>query len=144
MCSSGAGRNSRKGYAPLKLFVQTSHQKDVLPYFQRFLEVRRESAPSILSQLAITKTLLRRRLATLLLGIVLIFAALAILSACGEGPDTSGLNTANQKNLTSVSANGTPMTQKDLDTAKSKEPFAYNLALLRDSVERRTRAIPSP
>ncbi|MBA2395148.1 MAG: ammonium transporter [Ktedonobacteraceae bacterium] len=57
---------------------------------------------------------------------------LFIMSACGEGPDPSGLTTANQKNLTGVSANGTPMTQADLDKAKTSEPFAYNLALMVD------------
>src|SRR5260370_2592370 len=57
---------------------------------------------------------------------------LCVLRACGEGPDPSGLNTAKQSNLTGVSANGTPMAQQQLNTAKSNEPFAYNLALLVD------------
>ena len=68
----------------------------------------------------------------LLLGTVFIFGALFFLSACGEGPDPSGLGSASQKNLTSVSANGTAMTQQQLDTAKKAEPFAYNLAILVD------------
>jgi ammonium transporter, Amt family len=63
-----------------------------------------------------------------LLGVSLLF----LLSACGEGPDPSGLNTANQSNLTGVSVNGTPITQQQLNTAKSNEPFAYNLAILVD------------
>jgi Amt family ammonium transporter len=69
-----------------------------------------------------------------LFGAVLVLGTLFLLSACGEGPDPSGLSTASQKNLINVTANSSApsITQKDLDTAKTSEPFAYNLALLVD------------
>ncbi len=117
----------RKGYTPLRLVVQTSRQKEVLPHFQQFLQIRREAAPP----LAILNWL-RQRIPALILTSLLIFTVGIVLSSCGEGPDTSGLNSASQSNLTAVSANGTPTSQKDLNTAKQNEPFAYNLALLVD------------
>ena len=117
----------RKGYAPLRLVVQASRHKEVLPHFQRFLQVRHEVAPPP----AIIRWL-RQRVPALILTGLLIFTVAIVLSSCGEGPDASGLNSANQSNLTSVSANGTALTQKDLDSGKKSEPFAYNLALLVD------------
>jgi ammonium transporter, Amt family len=117
----------RKGFASLKLVVQASRHKEVLPYFQRFLLTRQEASPPP----ALWRWI-RRHIPALVLGSLLIFTLTIVLSSCGEGPDPSGLNTANQSNLTGVSANGTPMDQKTLDAAKQKEPFAYNLALLVD------------
>jgi Amt family ammonium transporter len=117
----------RSGHAPLRLIVQASRHKEVLPYFQRFLQARHEAPPPP----ALLVWFKRRLPALILLGL-LIFTAAIVLSSCGEGPDASGLTTGNQSNLTGVSANGTPLTQKDLDEAKTKEPFAYNLALLVD------------
>src|ERR1700730_13559154 len=117
----------RKGSASLNLVVQASRHKEVLPYFQRFLLTRQEASPPP----ALWRWI-RRHIPALVLGSLLIFTLTIVLSSCGEGPDPSGLNTANQSNLTGVSANGTPMDQKTLDAAKQKEPFAYNLALLVD------------
>jgi Amt family ammonium transporter len=121
----------RNGYAPLKLVIMTSRQKEILSSFQRFLPLCNEVASPWYKQLR-PSLWLRRRLSVLLLGTIFVFGALFFLSACGEGPDPSGLTSASQKNLTGVSANGTPMTQQQLDTAKKTEPFAYNLALLVD------------
>ncbi len=122
----------RGGHAPLKLVVTASRQGEILPYFQRFLPTRQESLPPWYKRMQMPLWL-RRRLPTILLGSVLLLGTIFLVSACGEGPDPSGLNTANQKNLTSVTANGTPTTsQQDLNTAKTNEPFAYNLALLVD------------
>ncbi|HEX6482482.1 MAG TPA: ammonium transporter [Ktedonobacteraceae bacterium] len=120
----------RKGFGSLPLIVLASRHDEVFPYFQRFLQVRNEAPPKFLERSVILW--LRRRLAFIVLMTVLGFGLLVLLSACGEGPDPSGLNSANQSNLTGVSANGKPMTQQQLDAAKSKEPFAYNLALLVD------------
>src|SRR5206468_3995322 len=69
---------------------------------------------------------LRRRLSLIVLMALFGVSLLFLLTACGEGPDASGLNSANQSNLTGVPANGAPMTQQQLNTAKSNEPFAYN------------------
>src|SRR5258706_678837 len=121
---------SRKGFSALPLIVLASRHDEVFPYFQRCLQVRNEAPPKFLKRPLILW--LRRRLAFVAVMTVLGFSLLVLLSACGEGPDPSGLNTANQSNLTGVSANGTPMTQQQLNTAKSKEPFAYNLAILVD------------
>src|SRR2546421_1767315 len=120
----------RNGFASLPLFVLASRQDEVFPYFQRFLQVRNEAPPKFLERSVMLW--LRRRLAFIVLMTVLGMSLLVLLSACGEGPDPSGLNTANQSNLTGVSANGTPITQQQLKTAKSNEPFAYNLAILVD------------
>lgn len=120
----------RDGFAALPLVVQASRQEEVLPYFQRFLPVRREALPPFSERP--TVLWLRRRLPALVLTTIFGATLIFVLSACGEGPDTSGLNSANQSNLTGVSANGTPTTQKDLTTAKQSEPFAYNLALIVD------------
>src|SRR6266699_844497 len=110
----------RKGFGSLPLFVLASHQDEVLPYFQRFIQVREEApAPFMKRSLIAIMSLLAISLAFL-------------LSACGENADPSGLNTANQSNLTTVSPNGKPITQQQLNTAKTNEPFAYNLALLVD------------
>src|SRR5579885_2922685 len=117
----------RQGYAPLRLVVQASRQKEVLPHFQRFLPLRREAPPP-----PALPGWLRRRASAIILSGILIFTVAIVLSSCGEGPDASGLNSASQSNLTGVSANGTPLTQQQLDTAKQREPFAYNLALLVD------------
>src|SRR5258706_327779 len=121
---------SRKGFSALPLIVLASRHDEVFPYFQRFLQVRNEAPPKFLKRPLILW--LRRRLAFVALMTVLGFSLLVLLSAFGEGPGPSGLNSANQSNLTGVSANGTPMTQQQLNAAKSKEPFAYNLALLVD------------
>ncbi|MBE3561744.1 MAG: ammonium transporter, partial [Ktedonobacteraceae bacterium] len=117
----------RKGFAPLKLAVLASRHKDVLPHFRRFLQTRNEAPepPAAVRWL-------KQRVPALILITLLAFTAVIVLSACGEGPDPSGLNTGSQSNLTSVSANGTPLKQEELDKAKQSEPFAYNLALLVD------------
>src|SRR6266487_4346418 len=120
----------RKGFGALPLVVLASRHDEVLPYFQRFLQVRNEAPPKFLDRSVMLW--LRRRLSLIALLALFGISLLFLLSACGEGPDPSGLNTANQSNLTGVSANGTPMTQKQLDTAKPNEPFAYNLALIVD------------
>ncbi|HEX4207823.1 MAG TPA: ammonium transporter, partial [Ktedonobacteraceae bacterium] len=121
----------RNGFAPLKLFVSVPRQKEIMPLFQRFLPLSNEALPPWYKRLQ-TPPWLRRRLPSILLGMFLLMGTLFVLSACSAGPDPSGLNTASQKNLTGVSANGTPMTQGDLNKAKTSEPFAYNLALLVD------------
>jgi len=120
----------RNGFSSLPLFVLASRQDEVFPYFRRFLQVRNEAPPKFLERPLMLW--LRRRLSLIALMALFGMSLLFLLSACGEGPDPSGLNTAKQSNLTGVSANGTPMTQQQLNTAKSKEPFAYNLALLVD------------
>src|SRR6266849_5082159 len=120
----------RKGFDSLPLIVLASRHDEVLPYFQRFLQVRDEAPPKLLERPIMLW--LRRRLSLIALMTLLGMSLLFLLSACGEGPDPSGLNTANQSNLTGVSANGTPITQQQLNTAKSNEPFAYNLAILVD------------
>src|SRR3989440_2364742 len=120
----------RNGFSSLPLFVLASRQDEVFPYFRRFLQVRNEAPPKFLERPLMLW--LRRRLSLIALMALFGMSLLFLLSACGEGPDPSGLNTAKQSNLTGVSANGTPMTQQQLNTAKQKEPFAYNLALLVD------------
>src|SRR5258708_31575158 len=120
----------RKGFGALPLFVLASRQDEVFPYFQRFLQVRNEAPPKFLKRSVMLW--LRRRLSLITLMALFGVSLLFLLSACGEGPDPSGLNTAKQSNLTGVSANVTPLTQQQLNTAKSNDPFAYNLALLGD------------
>jgi Amt family ammonium transporter len=120
----------RKGFGALPLFVLASRQDEVFPYFQRFLQVRNEAPPKFLDRSVVLW--LRRRLSLIALMALFGVSLLFLLTACGEGPDPSGLNSANQSNLTGVSANGTPTTQQQLNTAKSKEPFAYNLAIIVD------------
>src|SRR2546421_3491254 len=120
----------RNGFSSLPLFVLASRQDEVFPYFRRFLQVRNEAPPKFLERPLMLW--LRQRLSLIALMALFGMSLLFLLSACGEGPDPSGLNTAKQSNLTGVSANGTPMTQQQLNTAKQKEPFAYNLALLVD------------
>jgi ammonium transporter, Amt family len=117
----------RGSNASLRLIVHASRHKEVLPYFQRFLQTRHETPPP-----PAFLVWCKRRLPGLILPALLIISFAIVLSSCGEPTDPSGLTTANQSNLTTVSANGTPMTQKQLDAAKSSEPFAYNLALLVD------------
>ncbi len=122
----------REGNAPLKLFVHSSHHQEVMPYFRRFLMMREEKALSMPGWVQM-RAWLRKRLPSLLLGSILIVCTLTLLAACGEGPDTSGLNSANQSNLTGVSTNTSgPMKADDITKAKTSEPFAYNLALLVD------------
>lgn len=75
---------------------------------------------------------LRRRLSPIAIMSLLVMSLVFLLSACGENADPSGLNSANQSNLTTASANGTPITQQQLTAAKTNEPFAYNLALAVD------------
>ena len=121
----------REGFAPLSLVVSPSHQQTVLPYFQRFLEVRKDTSP--FQPLTSIRRLFKRfSVRTLVLYSVLFTIALFMLSACGGGTDSSGLNTASQQNLKSVTANGNTFTQQDLDKAQKQEPFAYNLATLVD------------
>ncbi len=120
----------RGALAPLGLVVMVSHQKDVLPNFQRFLPVRHEAPPPF-SQGPLMQWF-RKRLPAMILSIVLLSTVAFVLSSCGEGTDPSGLNTASQQNLTSVTANGSSISKSDLTTAKSSEPFAYNLAILVD------------
>src|SRR5436305_3959255 len=119
----------RKGFGSLPLFVLATRQHEVFPYFQRFLQVRNEAPPKFLERPLL---LWLRRLSLVALMALFGMSLLFLLSSCGEGPDPSGLNTANQSNLTGVSANGTPMTQQQLNSAKLNEPFVYNLALLVD------------
>jgi Amt family ammonium transporter len=123
----------RNGYAALKLVVATSRHQEVLPYFQRYLPVRNEALPPWYKRLQMSLLWMRRRLPTMLLGALLLIATVFLVTGCGEATDPSGLGTANQSNLTKVTANGTTtISQKDLNTAKTSEPFAYNLALLVD------------
>src|SRR5438876_6715835 len=88
----------RKGFGALPLFVLASRHDEVLPYFQRFLQVRNEAPPKFLDRSVMQW--LRRRLALVALMALLAMSLLFLLSACGAGPDPSGLNTANQSNLT--------------------------------------------
>src|SRR5438552_3868858 len=120
----------RKGFGALPLVVLASRHDEVLPYFQRFLHVRYEAPPKFLERSVMLW--LRRRLSLIALLALFSVSLVFLLAACGEGADPSGLNSANQSNLTGVSANGTPTTQQQLNTAKSNEPFAYNLAIIVD------------
>jgi Amt family ammonium transporter len=125
----------REGFAPLKLYVLPARQEEILPHFQRFLAVRRDTSPVRIPLLASMRRVFQRvSLRTLLLSIFLIAGALLFLTACGEGPDPNGLNSANQSNLTGVSASpsGSSISQQDEAAAQKNEPFAYNLALLVD------------
>ena len=106
----------RVGRASLKLVLLASHQKEVFPYFQRFLQVRREAAPSFTEQPLMLW--FRKHMSALILSIILICSVGFVLSSCGQGPDPSGLNTASQQNLTGVTANGTPTTSQQLNTAQ--------------------------
>jgi Amt family ammonium transporter len=117
----------RQGFAAQHLFLSTSRQKEVLAHFQQFLPVRHEVVPNA------ALVWIRRRLPSLALLGILVFASAVLFAACGNGtPDGSGLNTANPSNLTGVNPGGTSITQKDLDTAKDKEPLAFALALYVD------------
>jgi Amt family ammonium transporter len=118
----------RHGFAPLKLVVKPSRHTQVLPYFQRYLSTRVERPTPWYRRLHLLSWM-KKRLPALLLGTLLIFAAMVVLTACGES-DGSGLNAANQSNLTSVqtSSSGAPISQSQLNQAKTSEPFAYNLA----------------
>src|SRR5437763_733668 len=120
----------RKGFGALPLYVLASRHDELLPYFQRFLHVRNEAPPKFLDRSIMLW--MRRRLSLIALLALFSVSLVFLLTACGEGSDPSGLNSANQSNLTGVSANGTPMTQQQLNTAKTNEPFAYNLALIVD------------
>ncbi len=120
----------RKGFGSLPLYVLASRQDDVLPYFQRFLRVRMEAPAPFMKRSMMMW--LRRRLSLIAIMSLLAMSLVFLLSACGENADPGGLNTANQSNLTTASANGTPITQQQINTAKTSEPFAYNLALAVD------------
>jgi Amt family ammonium transporter len=104
----------RNGQNPLKLFVQVSRQKEVLPYFQRFLPTQEEAATpwyKQLKRLLSVKRWLRGRLATILLFSLLLIGGLLAFSACGEA-DPNGLSTPSQKNLAGV----TVQNNKTVDT----------------------------
>ncbi|HEX9131514.1 MAG TPA: ammonium transporter [Ktedonobacteraceae bacterium] len=120
----------RGGFGSLPLYVLASRQDEVLPYFQRFLQVRMEAPTPFMKRSLMVW--LRHRLSLIALMSLLAISLVFLLSACGENADPSGLNTANQSNLTTSSANGTPVTQQQINTAKTSEPFAYNLALVVD------------
>lgn len=120
----------RKGFGSLPLYVLASRQDEVFPYFQRFLQVRKQAPLPLMKRSLVVW--LRRRLSPIAIMSLLVMSLVFLLSACGESADPSGLNTANQSNLTTASANGTPITQQQLTAAKTNEPFAYNLALAVD------------
>ena len=125
------------GLAPLKLVLLPSRQQEILPILEHFLKVQEQgpSSPNRLSLSWLRKHLTRRTLQGILLSFALMLVAVILLSACGQpGPDPSGLNIADQQNLTHIVANSTtPATSSNaLNQAKTQEPFAYNLALLVD------------
>jgi Amt family ammonium transporter len=127
----------RRGFSPLKLVLFPSHQREILPIVERFLRVDEQESSlqshPFLSWLRIH--LNRSTLYAVVLSLVLMLVGSALLTACGEmGQDPSGLNTANQQNLTHVTASGTSPTisSSDLKQAKAQEPFAYKLALYVD------------
>ena len=81
----------RKGFGSLPLFVLASRQDEVLPYFQRFIQVREEApAPFMKRSLMMW---LRRRLSLIAIMSLLAISLVFLLSACGENADPSGLNT---------------------------------------------------
>jgi Amt family ammonium transporter len=123
----------RSGFSPLKLFISQKRQKDVLPYFQRFLATRREKTPPWYKRLTMPLWL-RRRVPTVILSALFIVGVAIAFSACA-GPDTDGLHTANQSNLSKIAqqSGDNPITSDTLDKAKTDEPFAYNLALVVDA-----------
>jgi ammonium transporter, Amt family len=118
----------RNGFAPLKLIVMPSRQAQVLPQFQRFLSTRYEKPIPWYKRLHLPLWM-KKRLPVVLLGSMLIFTAMAILSACGEA-DGNGLTTPNKSNVTSVqtSASGPAVSSDQLNKAQTSEPFAYGLA----------------
>src|SRR5258708_30237409 len=99
----------RQGFGSLPLFVLASRQDEVLPYFQRFIQVREEAPPPFMKRSLLVW--LRRRLSLIAIMSLLAISLVFLLSACGENADPSGLNTARQSNLTTAPANGTPITQ---------------------------------
>jgi len=127
----------RTGFAPLRLILLPSRQREVLPVLERFLEVNEQASSAqshpLLSWLR--NHFNRHTLHAVLLSLVLMLLAALLLTGCGEaGQDPSGLNTANQQNLTHIAVNGTSptITSGALNQAKTQEPFAYNLAALVD------------
>ncbi len=125
------------GFAPLKLTLLPSRQQEVLPILERFLKVE-EQGSSLQSHplWSWLRSHLKRHVCyAILLSLVLMLLAAVLLTSCGEvGQDPSGLNTANQQNLTHIVVNGTSpaITLNGLNQAKMQEPFAYNLAVLVD------------
>src|SRR5438552_15770274 len=105
----------RKGFGALPLFVLASRHDEVLPYFQRFLQVRNEAPPKFLDRSVMLW--LRRRLSLIALLTLFSVSLVFLLTACGEGADPSCLSSANQRYFTGDSANGTPTTQQQLNTA---------------------------
>src|SRR5437867_1972111 len=71
----------RKGLSSLPLAVLTSRHNEVLPYFQRFLQVREEAPPPFLKQPLMLW--LRQRLSLITLMILFGMSLLFLLSACG-------------------------------------------------------------
>ena len=100
----------RNGQSPLKLFVQVSRQKEILPYFRRFLPTREETMTPWYKQLNV-KRWFRNRLSTVIITSLLLIGGLIVLSGCGEGPNTdqSGLTTGKQSNLSGVTVDGTKL-----------------------------------
>ncbi len=127
----------RTGFAPLRLILLPSRQREVLPVLKRFLEVNEQpfSAQSHPFLSWLRSYLNRHTLYAVLLSLVLMLLAAVLLTGCGEvGQDPSGLNTASQQNLTHIEVSGTSptITSSALNQAKTQEPFAYNLAVLVD------------
>jgi len=79
----------RKGFGSLPLYVLASRQDEVLPYFQRFLQVRMEAPPPFRKRSLIVW--LRRRLSPIAIISLLAISLVFLLSACGENADPSGL-----------------------------------------------------
>lgn len=128
---------SQQGRALLKLIVNCSHQKEMLPVVTQFCTKHSLSVPPKRRLLwRIRKYISYPVMRPLLYSFLLLALTGILLSACNDpGKDPSGLNTASQQNLQDVTANSdtAPISQEDLITAREQEPFAYHLALLVDA-----------
>ncbi|WP_245688582.1 ammonium transporter [Thermogemmatispora onikobensis] len=127
----------RQGAGRLRLALSPKHQRELLPYLSRFLQIRELSEAGRSERFRLRVRALQRyfpALRTLLIFAGLLVLSLVLLSACGAGPDPNGLNSSDQQHLTSVTATGTQpsISQDDVNKAKTSEPFAYNLALYVD------------